>query len=436
MSIDKAQCGNWMLTGPQKEQISINAHDREILRNHAKRLRELAELPIQQEKVRLWTAHNDLQDTRPLIFIDPENGWNEIIPWDTLECEGELAKDWEMWLRKEVIWGEKMKDDRVQEAKFYLPYTAVDTEWGVDTTPEGMEGVESGGAYTFHPPIEDMETDLDLVKCPEIHVDEEATRMAYDLACEIFDGILTVEIRHKWWHSMHLTWDYSNLRGLENMLYDFYDYPDEVHQLMRKMTDGYKAKAHYLQEHGYLCYNSNSSYVGSGGYGFSTQLPACGPQGQSTGAAMKDMWLFLESQETGEVSPQMFAEFVLPYQIELAEDFGMLSYGCCEPINPRWDYVKKIPHLRRVSVSAWANVETMSEQLGSDYVYSHKPSPSYLAVPQMDEDYIRTYIRDFLKKTRRNHVEIMMKDNHTLGKNPENAYRWVQIVREEIENMD
>ena len=30
----------------------------------------------------------------------------------------------------------------------------------------------------------------------------------------------------------------------------------------------------------------------------------------------------------------------------------------------------------------------------------------------------------------------MMKDNHTLGKNPENAYRWVQIVREEIERMD
>ena len=91
--IDKAQCGNWMLFSPEKEQIVMSAHDKAILREWAKRLRALAELPIQQEKVRLWTAHNDLQDTRPLIFIDPENGWNEIIPWDTLECEGDLAKD-------------------------------------------------------------------------------------------------------------------------------------------------------------------------------------------------------------------------------------------------------------------------------------------------------------------------------------------------------
>lgn len=436
MSIDKAQCGNWMLHGPEKSQIVMSQHDKSILREWAKKLRELTELPIQQEKVKLWTAHNDLKDTRPLIFIDPENGWNEIIPWNTLECEGELAKDWEMWLRKEVIWGEKMKDDRVQEAKFYLPYTAVDTEWGVDTTPEGMENVEKGGAYIFKPPIEDLETQLDLVKCPEIHLDEEATKMAYELACEVFDGILEVEIRHKWWHAMHITLDYANLRGLEEMLYDFYDYPDEFHALMRKITDGYKAKAKYLQDNGYLCYNSNSSYVGSGGYGFCSELPAAGPQGQSTGARMEDMWLFLESQETGEVSPAMFAEFILPYQIELAEPFGLLSYGCCEPINPRWEYVKKIPHLRRVSVSAWANLEVMSEQLGRDYIYSHKPSPTYLAVPQMDEEYIRNYTRDLLKKTRNNHLEIMMKDNHTLGGNPENAYRWVQIVREEVERMD
>ena len=81
---------------------------------------------------------------------------------------------------------------------------------------------------------------------------QRSPKMAFDLACEVFDGILEVEIRHKWWHSMHLTWDYSNLRGLENMLYDFYDYPDEVHMLMRKMTDGYKAKAKYLEEQGYL----------------------------------------------------------------------------------------------------------------------------------------------------------------------------------------
>ncbi len=30
-------------------------------------------------------------------------------------------------------------------------------------------------------------------------------------------------------------------------------------------------------------------------------------------------------------------------------------------------------------------------------------------------------------------VSIIMKDNHTLGNNPENAIRWCQIAREEAE---
>ena len=34
--------------------------------------------------------------------------------------------------------------------------------------------------------------------------------------------------------------------------------------------------------------------------------------------------------------------------------------------------------------------------------------------------------------TRKNHVEIIMKDNHTLGKNPQNLIRWTQIAREEV----
>ena len=31
-----------------------------------------------------------------------------------------------------------------------------------------------------------------------------------------------------------------------------------------------------------------------------------------------------------------------------------------------------------------------------------------------------------------NIVELLMKDNHTLGHNPANASRWVQIAREEV----
>lgn len=50
----------------------------------------------------------------------------------------------------------------------------------------------------------------------------------------------------------------------------------------------------------------------------------------------------------------------------------------------------------------------------------------------MDEEYVRKEIRKALRCTRDCVPEIIMKDNHTLGKNPKNASRWVEIVREEV----
>ena len=75
------------------------------------------------------------------------------------------------------------------------------------------------------------------------------------------------------------------------------------------------------------------------------------------------MWCLTESQETVGVSPEQFEEFVFQYQLPLQERFGLNCYGCCEPLQSRWHIVKKIPRLRRVSVSPWADQEMMAEML-------------------------------------------------------------------------
>ena len=56
-------------------------------------------------------------------------------------------------------------------------------------------------------------------------------------------------------------------------------------------------------------------------------------------------------------------------------------------------------------------------------MYSRKPAPSMLAVPHVDEDAVRADIRATLDVTRGCVVELIMKDNHTLGRNPENIVR-------------
>ena len=128
----------------------------------------------------------------------------------------------------------------------------------------------------------------------------------------------------------------------------------------------------------------------------------------------------------------MFAEFIFPYQKRVMERFGLTCYGCCEPMDNRIDLVKTVKNLRRVSVSPWANKPVMAEKLGHDYVYSLKVSPTPLSMPNLDEDHVRKALREQLQAAKGCCLELIMKDNHTLGKNPRNLTRWVEIAREEI----
>jgi len=147
------------------------------------------------------------------------------------------------------------------------------------------------------------------------------------------------------------------------------------------------------------------------------------------------MWGFGDSQETGSVSPRMFEEFVFPYQLPLLERFGLNCYGCCEPLDERWKIVKNIPGLRRVSVSPWSDLGKMAENLQDNYIFSMKPNPADLAVSNMNEEAIRKKVKEALAITKGCIVEILMKDNHTIGNNPDNIINWVRIIREEIGNI-
>ncbi len=409
------------------DKLVIGRGDQEMLRYLAGRVAELAACPIEDEKRDLWYRHNALQPTRPLIFCDPENGWNEIITDEQMQCRGQLAREWEMILRKEIFWGESMGDDRVIEPYFDVPYMYVETDWGMHETKIGGE---DGGSYTWDAPLKSYQ-DLSKLHFPHISVDYEATDKLLLLAKKVLGDLLAVRLKGRWWWSLGMTWTLVNLRGLEQIMFDIYDYPDKLHQLMGILRDGTLAKLDFLEKNGLLSLNSDGTYVGSGGFGCTRELPWKDFDGKTV--RTRDMWGFCESQETTTFSPEMFAEFIFPYQLSILERFGLNCYGCCEPLDRRWHVVKKMPRLRRVSVSPWANLADMAEKLGDEYIYSMKPHPGELAVPSLNEERIRTGLRRALRITRNCRVEIIMKDNHTIANNPQNVIRWCQIAREEAE---
>ena len=412
---------------PVKPKTEISKKDRALLRQLAAQVAELAAQPKEARKAALWKAHNELRTNEPLVFIDPENGWHEILPDSILACEGQTAREWEFELRKKIHHGTVLHDDLVIDAIFSVPHVYTDTGWGVELM---RIGGENGGAYHIKQAIEDYERDFEKVRFPKILVDYEASERLLALAEETFDGLLNVCRHTQWWWSLGLTWRYIDLRGLEDFLCDFLLDGEWVHRMMELLCQGSLDMLDMLERERLLFPNTGNDYVGSGGFGFTDELP------NANGCVTtKNMWGFVESQETVSASPEVYGEFIFPYHRRIAEWFGLNCYGCCEPFEPRWQYVKQLPRLRRVSCSPWSDRNRGAQLLGNRYISSLKLSPTPLSRPIMDEDEVRSHLRAALLANKDCVPELIMKDNHTLGGNPSNATRWVEIAREEIMRM-
>ena len=414
-------------TGLTRDDLAITPRDADTLKRLAESVAEIAASAEMADTRLRWKRLNYLETGRPVIFCDPENGWNEIITEDEMTCEGRLARRWEMDLRKEVFWGTKMGDDKPVEPYFDVPYTVSTDDWGLEAT---YHQTDSAGSYVWDNPIRDYDTDLAKVHSPRFEIDWETSRGCLDVARRLFGETLTVRLKGAWWWSLGLTLPAVTLRGLNNLYSDFYENPEGLKELLALISRGHLDKLDYLEREGLLSLNNDGTYVGSGGYGFTDLLPASDFAGH---VRAEDMWGFMESQETVSVSPEMYAEFIYPYEKPIMSRFGLNCYGCCEPLHTRWDVVKEHQNLRRVSCSAWADITQMADKLQDNYVFSMKPSPAVLAHAQIDRERIRLDLREALAITRGCCVEVIMKDNHTIGRRPENVVEWCQIAREEAE---
>jgi hypothetical protein len=200
---------------------------------------------------------------------------------------------------------------------------------------------------------------------------------------------------------------------------------------MKFLADENQRLFDWFEKERLLTLNNGHEWCGSGGVSFTHDLPHKGwKEGDPIGA--RDLWALGESQETVGVSPEMFDEFVFKYQYPFLSKFGLVAYGCCEPLHTRIDVIKRLPNLRRIAVSPWADEKIMTEKCGGKMVLVRRPNPT-LVCASFDENEIRKDIRNTLEVSGKYPLEIMMKDIHTLQNAPSRAARWVAIAREELD---
>ena len=128
----------------------------------------------------------------------------------------------------------------------------------------------------------------------------------------------------------------------------------------------------------------------------------------------------------------MFKEFVLPYYARLADEFGLVYYGCCEPVDDRIDMIMEaMPNLRAVSISGWADFDLMAEKLGKKVVYSRKPTPAFLSGEHADWELAKQDMEKTHRATKDNgcNTEILIRDLYTVGGDIPRLAEWVKMTK-------
>jgi len=260
--------------------------------------------------------------------------------------------------------------------------------------------------------------------------DDEETDRRQAAVAEAVGGFIGI-IPYIAFYTPSIVYELINLRNLEKIMMDLIERPEFIHRIMRFMTDETKANCLDIEDAGKLTANNNGAFLPSGSYGFTDELPG-DPFGRVKPAEgplrLRDLWGFADTQEFTDVSPEMWREFLLPYQRELLGLFGLVYYGCCEKIDSKLDDILAIPRLRKVSVSPWSNVHLAAEKIGNKVIYCRKPNPSAV-VYNLDEKQLQIKTEELLRVTEGCTLEIVLKDLHTAGNRPENLARWVEITK-------
>lgn len=399
-----------------------------IIRDLARKVAEIADSQEMEKRRASWYAHNDLKSTRPLIMAFPEGAWGEMLTEDMMACEDKDIRAFEWELRRRIYEFEHFSGDQVIEKEWLVHRVHSWTSWGLE--PQFHHAPQANGAFGFDPVLKDF-SDIKKLTFPELVCDEKKTAEKLATAQELLGDILSVKSRGVAGVGFHLMKHYADLRGMEQMYMDMYDEPQFMHEILRILTEGNRRKVQQLFEHNLLSLNNDNTYNNTGGNGYTHELPQkdCNPNK----IRPCDMWAMAESQQLASVSPEMHQKFLLPHEKALLKPFGLTGYGCCEDLTSKLESIFTIPHIRRISISPWANVDACANKLKGNYIFSWKPNPAHLC-GDFDPDFLRDYIRHTLEAAKANGcvLEIILKDTHTVENHPERIDIFTKIARDLI----
>ena len=409
-----------------------NSHDRDIIQRLAGEVAEVAALPVQEERRRMWRALNALKPVRPMVMAD-QVCWNEMNVDDelTLRCEDPECRGYEQQLRRILYQWRHFRVDMVVEPFLRVPKAVRNSGFGI-AIQQDIAVSDPTNSVVGHAYVNQFETDADLdrIRMPVVTHDQTETTRRLEVADTLFGGIL--EIRPHGVDPYLSVWDpISTWMGVQNVLFALVDRPDFMLEMARRMVRGYMGMLDQLEGQGLLCGHQSLIHC-TGAY--TDELPPADfdPDRPRT----RDIWMFGLAQMFSTVSPAMFEQFEIEPCMPLFERFGLVYYGCCDPLEGKMKEVRRIPNVRKISMSPWVDEEAGAAAIGTDYVYSRKPNPALLAWPEFNPGEVRKHLQQTVDACARHGcpLELILKDISTVNYQPRRLWEWARIATEIAEN--
>lgn len=117
--------------------LEINDHELKVLRELGKQYAEIASLPIQAIRKQMWKKLNNLQQVKPLIWMN-EVCWHEIDVNDELRVRtsSQFCQRLETELRRTIYQWKHMQGDMIVEPIINSPLIISNTGFGISTVAD------------------------------------------------------------------------------------------------------------------------------------------------------------------------------------------------------------------------------------------------------------------------------------------------------------
>lgn len=410
----------------------IRPEDKIVLRTLAERYMTCALSEKNIEIRELWRSLNNLHMQKPMVAID-QMPWNELDFDGSLTCtvEEPYFRQIELNLRRELYKWKYLPVDMVLNPYILLPRPISNTGYGIDFVKSTLATDETNSvlAQHFENQFEEME-DVEKIKTPTVTIHREMEADILETAHDLFDGIAPVRLQG---YNLHVgLWDFvTQWMGVENCYIELMDRPELLHAIMDRLTNATIAQIEQINALGIYDVNANVCHCS---YIYDDRLPCASFDSDDNPAPTShDGWAFGLAQLFTSVSPDITAEFEVPYMQRIFPYFGSIYYGCCDRLDDRLDIIDRMPNIRKISCSPWSDRENFAANLPKKYIMSNKPNPALLAESSFDEEAVRADLRRTIAAAKAHGLglEMLLKDISTVKYEPRRLWRWAEIAEEE-----